>query len=142
MLNRAGRSELEALIRSGIERGSVGELMVIGCLARRASRMGNRLNTSIRRVFKKIRRGVEAGDKSGVLEIGAENGYWAMTSPRIGLETERSGRVQYRTDSRRCSTAKRRCRPGTLTSQWWRKRRCERAKGRIEFGAPAGCSVR
>jgi len=62
-----------------------------------------------------------------------------LTSPRFGLETERSGRAGSRTDSRRSSVWKRRCRPGTLTSQWWRKRRCERAKGRIEIPVPVEC---
>jgi hypothetical protein len=88
---------------------------------------------------KRTWKGVETGDKSGALEVCADNGFWALTAPRFGLETERSERAWSRTDSQRFSMWKRRCRPGTLTSQWWRKRRCERAKGRIELPAPAGC---
>ena len=87
----------------------------------------------------RTRSGVGTGDRTGTWEIGAKNGCPALTSPRFGLETERSGRAGNRTDSPRSAMWKRRCRPGTLTSQWWRKRRCERAKGRTEFPVPAGC---
>jgi len=43
---------------------------------------------------------VETGDRSGVPEMGAGNGFQAWSSPRFGLETERSGGARDRTDSR------------------------------------------
>lgn len=44
-----------------------------------------------------------SGEVTRVLEIGAGNGCWAMRTPRIGLETERSEGARDRTAPRRYS---------------------------------------
>ena len=85
-------------------------------------------------------RGVETGEITGAPEIGAGQ---RVTGAEFAL-----CRLRNRTERRSpgsngfggFSAWKRRGRPGTLTSQWWRKRRCERAKGRFEFPVPARCS--
>jgi hypothetical protein len=58
----------------------------------------------IRKVFEKGPEGEwRSGIVSGTLEIGAESGFRVLTSPRFGLETERSGRAGNRTDSHKVS---------------------------------------
>jgi hypothetical protein len=85
----------------------------------------------------RTRWGVETCERPKALRAIAGNGFRVWISPRFGLETERSEGAGDRTDPQEVSAWKRRCRPGALTLQWWRKRRCERAKGRIEIPVPA-----
>jgi len=97
------------------------------------------LNALIRRVFKRgpdgeWRPATDRECRRWARETGSRRGVRpGSASKPNGAEEPGIERI------RGCFPAwKRRCRPGTLTSQWWRKRRCERAKGRAEIPAPAG----
>jgi hypothetical protein len=97
-----------------------------------------RSNASIRRV-QKTRRGV--GDGWHRRSAGLTRGQRVRGDEfaRFRLETELSEESRIERARGRIPARTRRGRPGTLTPQWWRERRCGRAKGRSEFPAPAGC---
>jgi hypothetical protein len=105
------------LIRGEIERDRNGEQVEIG--ARRDElhvvKQAERFDPEGARV-PKGERGQAGATRAP--EIGVGNGSWAMKAPRVGLETERSERVQDRTDPRRFLVWNRRCRTGTLTPEW------------------------
>ena len=97
-----------------------------------------RSNASIRRV-QKTQRGV--GDGYHRRSAGLTGGQRIRGDEfaRFRLETELSEESRIERARGRIPARTRRGRPGTLTPQWWRERRCGRAKGRSEFPAPAGC---
>jgi hypothetical protein len=71
---------------------------------------------------RKTQRGVEAGNAEAALRSGTDNGFLVLISHQAGLETSQ-GRSSQRPNGSGRPISEEDCaaKPGTLTSEWWRK---------------------